>query len=85
MKKKKKKITYNSLLIIELLFHQLNSIKTLSENIADSTGLRAVYKAFEKSSINKYSSNNMRLNGLENINTRKLFFLSYAHVSILKN
>ncbi|XP_044006020.1 neprilysin-11-like [Aphidius gifuensis] len=59
--------------------YKLNSIKTLSENIADSTGIRAVFKAFEKHSVEKYSSNNMRLIGLENINTRKLFFLSYAH------
>lgn len=53
----------------------------MSENIADSTGVRAVFEAFKRHSA-EIPSKNMRLPGLEHLNTRQLFFLSYAHVNI---
>ncbi|KAF7989698.1 hypothetical protein HCN44_008372 [Aphidius gifuensis] len=58
--------------------YRTDPIKTLSENIADSTGVRAVFEAFKKHSA-EFPSKNMRLPGLEHLNTRQLFFLSYAH------
>lgn len=65
--------------IINFASVQLNSPNTLSENIADSTGVRASFKAFEHH-LNGTCVNRMRLPGLEKFDSKHLFFISFAHV-----
>lgn len=56
----------------------------MSENIADSTGVKAVFEAF-KVHNKKSSTSDVKLPGLEHLDRNKLFFLSYTHVNILQN
>ncbi|CAG5100894.1 Similar to Nep1: Neprilysin-1 (Drosophila melanogaster), partial [Cotesia congregata] len=65
-------ITYNNTI------YRVNSRKTLSENIADSTGVKAVFEAF-KVHNKKSSTPDVKLPGLEHLNENELFFLSYTH------
>ncbi|KAK0076333.1 hypothetical protein PV326_010871 [Microctonus aethiopoides] len=49
------------------------------ENIADTTGINALYKAFTIHSMKHPTQANVKLPGLEHLNSRKLLFLSWAH------
>ncbi|XP_057324223.1 endothelin-converting enzyme 1-like isoform X2 [Microplitis mediator] len=59
--------------------HKVDAQQTLTENIADSTGVRAVFEAFKRHA-DKSLTSNMKLPGLEHLNSYQLFFLSYAHM-----
>ncbi|KAK0168592.1 hypothetical protein PV327_002374 [Microctonus hyperodae] len=59
--------------------YKLDSIQTLSENIADTTGINALYKAFTIHSMKYSAQANVKLPGLEHLNSRKLLFLAWAH------
>ncbi|XP_034936245.1 neprilysin-like [Chelonus insularis] len=65
-------IVYNS------TAYRVNPFNTLSENIADSVGMHAVYEAFQVQKTKTLKAK-MRLPGLENLSSNQLFFLSYAH------
>ncbi|XP_017889316.1 membrane metallo-endopeptidase-like 1 [Ceratina calcarata] len=53
--------------------------QTAPENIADSMGLRVVYKAYQRR-LRKCNEPDGVLPGLENLNNEQLFFLSFAYM-----
>lgn len=60
----------------------MNGRLTLGENIGDSAGAVAAYYAYrnKKTKLNKPE---VRLQGLEEYSDDQIFFMSFAHVSIL--
>ncbi|XP_066596349.1 neprilysin-11-like isoform X2 [Prorops nasuta] len=56
---------------------RVDGLKTFIENIADSTGLQIAYDAF-KESQRKNGGKEVRLVGMENVSSDKLFFIQYA-------
>ena len=55
------------------------ALGTRGENIADTTGIQAVFEAFKKHNKIEGSS---KLPGFEEFTNDQLFFISYASVSI---
>lgn len=55
---------------------------TESENIADSIGIQVAFAAYKKVASQKLQT---RLPGFENISNEKLFFLTFANVSIISD
>lgn len=59
---------------------KVNGARTLSENIADNTGLEISWKAY-KMAREKFGTNYVNISGSEPFTEEKLFFLSFANVS----
>lgn len=57
--------------------------KTRGENIADSTGLHAVYEAYRKM-IKTIPDGDYKLPGFEDYTDDQMFFVSFGAVSIIK-
>ena len=57
---------------------QLNGINTQGENIADNGGLKQAYVAYE--AYEKKHGPGKRLPGLEQFDSKKLFFIAFGQV-----
>lgn len=60
----------------------VNGVVTLDENIADLTGLKGAYFAYQR--FLDIHGQEPRLPGLEQYNQEQMFFLGYANVSIIR-
>lgn len=58
----------------------LNGNNTVGENIADNGGIRTAFKAFNKLLFERQQREDTRLEGLENVSGKQLFFISNAMV-----
>lgn len=56
---------------------------TLDENVADTEGLKLAFKAMERYFEDDPTDRGKKLPGLEYITAEKLFFISFANVSVL--
>lgn len=65
---------------VERLNMTLNGNNTVGENIADNGGLRTAFKAYDKLLLEGHNREDTRLEGLENISGKQLFFISNAMV-----
>jgi predicted metalloendopeptidase len=65
-----------------MLCWQFNGNVTLDENIADITGLKEAYFAYQR--FLDIHGQEPRLPGLEQYNQEQIFFLGYANVSTIQ-
>uniref|UniRef100_A0A0C9QTE8 PHEX_0 protein n=1 Tax=Fopius arisanus TaxID=64838 RepID=A0A0C9QTE8_9HYME len=56
--------------------------RTVQENIADTTGIEAVYRAYRRMQKNKRQREELKLPGFEKYTDEQMFFISFAGVCI---
>lgn len=61
---------------------QINGTFTLDENLADTQGLKLAFKAMNTALAEDNELEKKKLTNFESWNQQKLFFLSFANVSI---
>lgn len=62
---------------------QVNGRLTLGENIGDSAGVVAAYYAYQNTKT-KLNNPEIRLQGFEEFSDNQIFFISFAHVRVMK-
>lgn len=69
---------------IKINLSQIGGKLTLQENVADTEGVKLAFKVMQQYFEDNPIHREDKLPGLEDLNAEKLYFISFANVSILK-